>query len=151
MRISYLVLPLSLVERYRERLGFYSCTVPALEQLTLARFLSGGYFEQHLNRARLYYRERRDQVIAALEDSPLAARARISGENAGLHFLLTLDTDRTDGELKALAEARDIRLSLLSDYCARPRPEWDRTLVIPYPALDPGRMPAALAALVEIL
>ena len=44
LRISYMVLPPALLERYQRTLGFYSCTVPAIEQYTLARFLSEGYF-----------------------------------------------------------------------------------------------------------
>ena len=50
IRISYLVLPPELMEEFRHRLGFYACTVPSFEQYTLARFLSRGYFEKHINR-----------------------------------------------------------------------------------------------------
>lgn len=40
IRISYMVLPAQLMERFRQQLGFYSCTVPSFEQYTLERFLS---------------------------------------------------------------------------------------------------------------
>ena len=52
LRISFLVLPPTLLDRYHLRLGFYSSTVPALEQHVLARFLAGGHYEQHLSRMR---------------------------------------------------------------------------------------------------
>ena len=55
VRISYMVLPPALANEYYRRLSFYSCTVSNFEQLTLARFLAGGYFEKHLNRMRLSY------------------------------------------------------------------------------------------------
>ncbi len=151
LRISYMVLPNSLLELYQRQLGFYSCTVPAMEQHTLARFLSGGYFEQHLNRSRLRYRTHRDQIIAALNASPLARRAAISGENAGLHFLLTLDTAKPDHQLAAQAEGEGIRLSFLSDYCSSSLPQWDHTLVIPYPSIDPQQFSAALERLSKLL
>lgn len=51
-RISYLVLPESLIPRFEERLGFYSCTVPAFDQYVLAEFISSGEFERHINRVR---------------------------------------------------------------------------------------------------
>ena len=35
--------------RYREQLGFYSCSVPLFDQYVLARFISQGYFERHSN------------------------------------------------------------------------------------------------------
>ena len=60
LRVSYMVLPPSLMEEYPRRLGFYSCTVPAMEQYTLASFLEEGYFESHVNRMRVFYRNRRD-------------------------------------------------------------------------------------------
>lgn len=50
MRMGYMVLPQRLVEKYEEKLGFYSCTVPAFEQYVLAEFIAQGYFERHLNR-----------------------------------------------------------------------------------------------------
>ena len=36
----------------RQTLGFYSCSVPLFDQYVLARFISQGYFERHLNRLR---------------------------------------------------------------------------------------------------
>lgn len=58
MRLGFLVLPPRLLERYRRELGFYACTVPALEQHVLARFISGGHYERHLSRMRKEYRNR---------------------------------------------------------------------------------------------
>ena len=55
VRISYMVLPKSLVNRFYKELSFYSCTVSNFEQYTLARFIEDGYFEKHLNRMRNYY------------------------------------------------------------------------------------------------
>ena len=52
MRIGYMVLPEVLMERYMERLSFYSCTVPVLDQYALAAFIDEGYFERHLGRMR---------------------------------------------------------------------------------------------------
>ena len=45
IRISYMVLPLPLMEQFNRRLGFYSCTVSNFEQYTLARFIREGHFE----------------------------------------------------------------------------------------------------------
>ena len=58
LRVSYMVLPDRLVSLFRERVGFYSCTVPAFEQLLLADLISAGDFERHINRMR---RKRRKQ------------------------------------------------------------------------------------------
>ena len=151
LRISYLVLPPTLLDRYHQRLGFYSSTVPALEQYTLASFLSEGRFEQHLSRARNRYRALRDQVLEALEASGLAGRAQISGADAGLHFLVRLETECGDQELTQLARARGIRLSFLSEFCASPGPEHQHFLVISYPGIQMERLPQTLRELAALL
>ena len=96
MRLGFLVLPPRLLERYRRELGFYACTVPALEQHVLARFISGGHYERHLSRMRKEYRNRRAEVVEAFRSSALAPRVTFSEERAGLHFLLRLETPLSD-------------------------------------------------------
>jgi GntR family transcriptional regulator / MocR family aminotransferase len=87
-RIGYMVLPPELAQRFRDKLGFYSCTVSAIDQLALARFIESGEFERHVNRARTRYRGVRDALIAQLQQSSLRDRMVISGQDAGIHFLL---------------------------------------------------------------
>lgn len=52
MRTAYMVLPEPLLEIYRQKLGFYSCTVPVFEQLVLAQFIGRGELERYINRRR---------------------------------------------------------------------------------------------------
>lgn len=147
MRVGFVVLPPRLLERYRRELDFYACTVPALEQHVLARFLSGGYYEQHLSRMRKEYRQRRCAVLAAFRSGPFAHRITISEQGAGLHFLLLLDTDRSDADLRQRAEALGVRLGFLSEYAAVPDPSYAHTLVINYAGLDEARLPQAVELL----
>ena len=151
LRIGYLVLPPALVGRYREKLGFYACTVPAIEQHTLALFLSEGYFESHLNRMRVFYRGRRDRVLEAVQDSHLAGRCHPLREEAGLHFLLELDTDVPDRELARRGEEAGLRLSFLTDYQRREGSAPAHTLVVHYPALAPEGLGRGLEALARLL
>ena len=116
IRISYMVLPEPLMEQFRQHLSFYSCTVPSFEQYTLARFLEYGHFEKHINRMRKFYKARRNRVLSALADSPLASRLTILEENAGLHFLIKADTDLSDRELVARCADAGIRIRALSSY-----------------------------------
>ena len=59
LRVGYMVLPERLLPLFAERVGFYSCTVPAFEQYVLASLLDSGDFERHINRIR---REKRRQA-----------------------------------------------------------------------------------------
>ena len=116
IRISYMVLPGALMEEFQRKLGFYSCTVPSFEQYTLARFLSRGFFEKHINRMRKFYKNRRNAVVSLLESCVFADRLTILEQDAGLHFLLKVDTPLSDRELTARLEAAGVRIKALSSY-----------------------------------
>lgn len=150
IRISFMVLPRHLLADFQEKLGFYACTVSAFEQYTLASFLSGGYYEKHLSRMRKHYRQKRDAVIDAVRQSPLADRATITEEDAGLHFLLRLDGAPPDDVLRREAEARGVRLAMLSDYYQQPEDAPQHVLVVNYTGIDIEKLPAALERLAEL-
>ena len=150
IRISYMVLPHRLLAAFREKLGFYASTVSGFEQYTLARFMAEGYYEKHLNRMRKRYHQKRDAVIACIRGGPLAARARITEEDAGLHFLMTLDTPLSDGALRRLAAQRGVRLAMLSEYYSDPAAAPPHVLVMNYSGIDIEKLPRALARLAEI-
>ena len=116
IRISYMVLPGDLMEAFRRRLGFYSCTVPSFEQYTLARFLSRGHFEKHINRMRKFYKNRRNTLVSMLKNCAFSHQLTILEQDAGLHFLLQIDTELTDGELTQRLEQAGVRVRALSDY-----------------------------------
>ena len=148
IRIGYLVLPGGLMDRFRRELGFYSCTVSSFEQYTLARFLERGHFEKHINRMRKFYRSRRNRVLEILMDSPYAARMTIREEDAGLHFLVRLETELSDEELVALCAGAGIRVKALSQYYHEGVPEGDlHTLVVNYAAVREQELKAALLRL----
>lgn len=52
VRVGYMLLPERLMERFRLKLGFYSCTVPMFDQYVLAELLRSGDFERHISRER---------------------------------------------------------------------------------------------------
>ena len=152
IRISYMILPHALMERFRRKLGFYSCTVPSFEQYTLARFLSGGWFEKHINRMRKFYRTRRNRVISILQASPFAERITIFEQDAGLHFLLRIDTDRTDRELVELCARAGIRVRCLGDYYEGAVPGWaEKCLVVNYSGLEEDTLSPALERLAAVV
>ena len=150
IRISYMILPDRLMERYLEKLGFYSCTVPSFEQYTLSRFLSEGHFEKHINRMRKFYRNRRNRVISILEESPFAGRFTILEQDAGLHFLLRVDTILETPELIEVCSRAGIRVESLGTYYDGPVPQWaEHCLVINYSGLEEENLSLALNALAE--
>lgn len=144
VRISYMVLPEELLETYQSQLGFYACTVSNFEQYTLAAFLQEGYFEKHINRMRNYYKNKRNTVIRAIRSSSLADKATILEEDAGLHFLLRLDTGLSDEELKQKLEQCGIRMNCLADYSYYHNPYYAHMFVINYTGVEEERLEEAM-------
>lgn len=60
IRVGYLVLPQHLEPVFRQKLGFYACTVPTFMQYVLAQLLENGDFERHVNRVR---RKKRRELV----------------------------------------------------------------------------------------
>ena len=143
IRISYMVLPGPLMEKFQRELGFYGCTVPSFEQYTLARFLSRGHFEKHINRMRKFYRARRNRVVDMLKNCPFAQRLTILEQDAGLHFLLRIDTALSDRALTEKLLASGIRVHALSHYYHESG-ENTRTLVVNYAQLEEDALARAL-------
>lgn len=52
LRVGYMLLPDHMVPVFREKLGFYSCTVPTAIQYVLTELFRNGDFERHINRVR---------------------------------------------------------------------------------------------------
>ena len=146
IRISYMVLPTHLMEQFRQHLGFYSCTVPSFEQYTLARFLSRGHFEKHINRMRKFYRQRRNTVVSLLQNCPFSDRLTILELDAGLHFLLQVKTPLTDAALTASLEEAGIRIRALSEYYHDCRDD-RHCLVVNYSGMKEEDLSRALEAL----
>lgn len=134
IRISYMILPPGLMAEFREKLGFYSCTVPAFEQYTLARFIREGYFERHISRTRKRLRAKRD---AALRFFAQEEGVEIFEEDAGVHFLIR--TKKDTGELAARANAVGMSITDIGAYLFSPLEEYENCYVVSYEFLDLSR------------
>lgn len=151
VRISYMVLPPELAGRYYSALSFYSCTVSNFEQYTLSRFISGGYFEKHLNRMRLSYARLRRQLLDLIASSPLSPRLTVLERDSGLHFLLKIRTSRSDAALRKQLTERGVGLLPLSAYHRHPEDAPPHTFVVNYSALSAEKLEAALRILAELI
>ena len=140
IRISYLVLPEGLMGQFQRRLGFYSCTVPSFEQYTLARFLSRGHFEKHINRMRKFYRARRNRMVQLLKTGPYAEKITILELDAGLHFLVRVDTALPDKVLTERLRSAGIRVRTLSSYYHDDAHRDSHCLVVNYSGLREERL-----------
>ena len=83
--------------------------VPVFHQLTLAQFISEGYYEQHINRLRTIYRRKHAALLKAIADV-FGDRITVLGEGAGIHLLIDVRSPLSQAELVARAVKTGIRL-----------------------------------------
>ena len=150
LRISYMVLPDSLMDIYRQQLSFYSCTVSSFEQSALAEFIERGYLDRHINRLRRFYDKQRERITGAIRESGLAGIAHMREVNVGTHMLVHVDTRLPDTQVKAAARGAGMHLNMLADYCIRPTAETAHTLVINFASVTPEQIGTAMRILEDI-
>jgi len=151
IRISYMVLPDSLLLKYRQKLQFHSCTVSSFEQYTLAKFIEKGYFERHINRMRKFYKAQRDFVIKTIKNSKLGNKSKIYEENSGLHFIIKFETNLSDEEIVKQAKNHNINISCLSQYCFKQDNMKKSMIIINYSGIDIEKVESVVNTLSNII
>lgn len=114
IRVSYMVLPESLLDVYQKRGRVISCTVSRVDQLMISEFLDKGYYERHLNKMRGIYKGRHDVLLEELKDFQKVCQIR--GEHAGVHVLLTFRNEEKEAELIQKAAEQGVAVYGLSRY-----------------------------------
>lgn len=148
LRISYMILPRTLLPQWQAAMGFYSCTVPSFEQMTLTRFLAEGYFEKHLSRMKKHYRAVRAQLFSVLHTPQAVRQCAVHDTDAGLHLVLELKNAPEPETLRALLRQSGLPDALLSDFFLdAPSPQAQKSIVLGYADAEPAQLEAALTAL----
>ena len=91
-----------------------------------------------------HYRNLRDKVIRAIENSDFAQNVKICEEHAGLHFLLEAKTSLSDAQIKLLALSQGIKLSCLSDFLHKPSDKYARSIIVNYSCFDTEKLPVVI-------
>ncbi len=151
IRISYMVLPEHLANEFYRRLSFYSCTVSTFEQYTLARFISEGYFEKHINRMRLHYGRKRQSVLSSIKDCFTEKECRVIENDSGLHFIIQFDTNLPDKTVEELLLEKGIKLQAITHFNLS-KPKEDRhQFIINYSNIDADRIMDKLLIIKETI
>ena len=150
IRVGYMVLPIPLLKRFEKNCGFYASTVSRIDQRILNEFIRDGYFERYLNKMRKIYREKHDFLLDKLKD--FESGFSVSGENAGLHVLLTSKKGIGEKELLQAAAKKGIKLYGLSDTflgLQEQQKEKSSTVLLGYGALSVDEMEQGMKLLKE--
>lgn len=118
LRVAYMVLPNHLLMKYKEIFSYYSATVPRFDQHILANFMKDGHFSKHLNRMRKIYRKKHEKIKETLIN--YYPDIIITGDQAGMHVLISIPTEQNIEQLKQRANDNGILIIPVTDYLLKP-------------------------------
>jgi GntR family transcriptional regulator/MocR family aminotransferase len=150
LRIAYMVLPKSLTAHFSTVLLKSSLRGRSAEQMCLAAFIRDGHFATHLRRMRRLYKQRRD-VLVALVQQHLSAWVTIHGESSGMHLSLRfLQMQMNDQEISRQAHLLGIVAPALSTHKVGLRKNMWQGLVLGYAQVPVERMPNLIRDLLQL-
>ncbi|WML32938.1 PLP-dependent aminotransferase family protein [Clostridium sp. OS1-26] len=104
LRVNYMVLPQSLMERYDKLFNSYQAAVPIIQQKIIQQFMYLGHWDRHLRKICLSNKRKHDILVHTIHEL-MGDKVIIHGKNAGLHILLEFNNGLCEEE--AIKKARD--------------------------------------------
>lgn len=117
IRLAYLVVPESQVERFEQISDAFTGGSPQLTQAVVTAFMSEGHFARHIQRMRQLYAERRHATSAGL-GAVLGKHMRIELQPGGMHLVLWLKGRQSDRRLVARMREEGLYAEALRDWKA---------------------------------
>ena len=93
VRISYMVLPLGMLEIYKSIRDNYDQTCSKTEQLTLALFMQKGFYQTNLRKIRNLYSRKLQEVLDAISESDRKGNfVTADSTGSGINLILRINT-----------------------------------------------------------
>lgn len=133
-RLSYIVLPPSLMVRYLQRFTAYNQSVSPIIQRAIAVFMQSGEFNRHIRRMRKVYQKKHQALLMSIEKY-MGTQVKIVGEKSGLHILLKLK-GITGPELIERSLEKGVKVYSPARFWLQPSPESDSYIMLGFGGLS---------------
>ena len=118
LRLNYMVLPETWLEKYHKRFKMYQVSVPLIQQKIIQQFMHLGHFDRHLRKINLINKRKHYILVHAIQEF-MGDNVIIHGRNAGLHILLEFNNGLTEKELILRAKNHRIKVYPVSMFWMR--------------------------------
>lgn len=122
IRLSYMVLPPSLLYRYQQQFRLFESTASILSQLAMAKFMEEGEWGRHIKRMRLVYKRKMEHLTSLLRKA-FGDMISIIGEQSGLYVLIKVHSDCSEEQLLQRALSCGVKVYPTSRYFVNQRPD----------------------------
>ncbi|WP_342614632.1 PLP-dependent aminotransferase family protein [Peribacillus frigoritolerans] len=115
IRLSYMVLPEPLLNRYKNQFLHFESTTSLLSQLAMAKFMEEGEWNRHIKRMRLIYKRKMQHLVSILKKQ-FDRHISIIGEQSGLYVLIKVHLERSEEWLIERASFHGVKVYPTSLY-----------------------------------
>ena len=122
LRLSYMVLPKSLLRKYQKQFSVMEQTASSLHQLTLAQFMKNGEWDKHIRKMRLVYKRKMILLVNQLR-MHFGSKIAVIGEQSGLYVLVRVHTEQSEQWLIDEAARSGVKIYPTSPYFFSPAGE----------------------------
>lgn len=148
IRLSYVVLPPALLDRWNSTHANRFCPSPWLDQRILEIFMKKGVWERYSRATVNLYRKRHDLLMESV-GRHLGGRVQVLGANAGLHILVGDKRGRSQSELIERARQNDVRVYETSQYWATERHPMESFVLVGFSSIQGELMDEGIRRLGE--
>lgn len=122
IRLSYMVLPQPLLDRYKHQFLHFESTTSILSQLAMAKFMEDGEWDRHIKRMRLVYKRKMQHLVSLLRKE-FEDTISIIGEQSGLYLLVKVHLKRSEEWLIERASSYGVKVYPTSRYFVKNNPD----------------------------
>lgn len=146
LRMSFVVLPETLLEKYKQNFSRYNCPVSWAEQKAMELFMQDGSWNRHLRKICTINKKKHDALLAAIHQH-MKDKVILHGNNAGLHILLEVNNGLNEKELIKRAERVGVRVYPVSIYWDNPRNYKNNMVLVGYSSLTEAEIEEGICKL----
>lgn len=149
IRLSFMILPDALMQRYMEQYQAFHNSAPSAVQLALAHFISEGYYGRYVERLRVNNKKKNLALIEALNRT-FGKKIVITGAGAGQHILADIRCGMDEAQLRAKALQSGIKLHSAAKYWFDPSDAPKHLIMMGYGGISPADIPPAVRLLYQV-
>lgn len=121
IRMSFMVLPLELLEEYEKRKDMYNQTASKAEQIALTQFIRDGHLSSQIRKSRKIHLTKAAELARTVK-SVMQDKAEAEISESGFHVYVSLKTELTAAEVAERARTKGLAVL--------PKPESDAVVML---------------------
>ena len=139
IRISFIILPYKLLDKYRQELYALEQPVPKLQQKTLQLFMHNGSWERHVRKMKKLYK-RKCVLITEAVSKYMGSDVEVIGNSAGLHILIKVKNGLSENELIKRANKLGVNVYPTSIYWLETREKKEALILLGFGGLEESKL-----------